>query len=108
MPRLPDHSNTRKRTAYRLAVACALAVALAGVCPAPRPVARALGNAGNAPDSLNLMTPALQRVLQDRGYAEMHLHYGAALDFPLLWVSAMHALAQSTMTAEAFAGPGVA
>ncbi len=48
----------------------------------------------------------LARHLHDHGYAETHLHLGAAMDFPLLWVAVLHSLADPALQAESFRSPG--
>jgi hypothetical protein len=66
----------------------------------------ALGDERGGPDEVRLLTPALERLLQDRGYAETHLHVGAAVDFPLLWLAALHAIADREVKADSFVSPG--
>src|SRR5436853_4904651 len=41
------------------------------------------------------LSPIVQKMLQDRGFAETHLHLGAALDFSLAWAALMRALASN-------------
>lgn len=38
-------------------------------------------------DSLQVMSPIISKLLLDRGYAEPHLHLGAALSFNSIWVA---------------------
>ena len=66
----------------------------------------ALGHRGAGPERVDLISPALARHLAERRYAETHLHLGAALDFPLLWNVAMHAVAEPEFKSLAFASPG--
>jgi hypothetical protein len=49
---------------------------------------------------------SLQLTLQDRGFAESHLHLKAALEFPLLWASLQRAIAQPGVRDNLLAGPG--
>ncbi len=55
---------------------------------------------------VELVSPILARILHDRGYVEPHMHVTAALDFPLLWVGALHALAHPETGEKAFHSPG--
>ena len=66
-------------------------------------VARGIGSADDSPFSLS---PAVDRLLGEKGYAEMHLHLGAAADFSLLWANLMHALAVEEVSESSFASPG--
>jgi hypothetical protein len=81
---------------------------------APADTARAgIGGASaaglqTAPGAVETVSPVLARLLEDRGYAETHCHIGAALDFPLLWVSCLTVLAWPEMTEEWFESPGAA
>src|SRR5262249_39480568 len=58
------------------------------------------------PGVVAVLSPVLDRLLRDRGYAESHCHIGAALDFPTLWVSALRALATPGIGEKAFHSPG--
>ena len=42
--------------------------------------------------SVHVLSPILERLLQHHGYAQLHLHLGAAVEFPDLWAGAMWAL----------------
>lgn len=66
----------------------------------------AVGDGTQGLDTINLLSPGLERQLADQGFAETHLHLGAALDFPQLWVGAMHAIADSHVKATDFQSPG--
>ncbi|WP_143735098.1 hypothetical protein [Methylocaldum sp. 14B] len=46
-----------------------------------------------APVEVEIEPPLLVRRLLDMGVAEIHQHVGAGMDFPLLWVSALAAIA---------------
>ena len=63
-------------------------------------------NIGNADDSPFRLNPIVERLLQEGGFAEMHLHLGAAVDFPLLWAHLMHGLAIRELSESSFASPG--
>jgi hypothetical protein len=58
------------------------------------------------PARIDLLAPGLDRHLRERGYAETHLHIGAALDFPDLWVSAMHAVSRPQSLPHLLRSPG--
>ncbi|MCQ0988813.1 amidohydrolase family protein [Jiella marina] len=58
------------------------------------------------PQAINTLSPTLLRNLQDNGFAETHMHLGAALDFPLLWIATLHAIADRTVEWDAFESPG--
>lgn len=58
------------------------------------------------PCTVDLLQPVLARSLADRGFAEIHLHLGAALDFPLLWVATLRQIAELDCRPDAFASPG--
>ncbi|MBC7821346.1 MAG: hypothetical protein IAG10_31040 [Planctomycetaceae bacterium] len=66
----------------------------------------AVGNQQGGPDTVNLLSPGLDRQLADQGFAETHLHLGAALDFPQLWVGALHAIANQEVNSDQFRSPG--
>lgn len=68
----------------------------------------ALHRDGRMPTCIEQLSPQMERMLQDRGFAETHLHLGAALDSRLLWVSLLWALAQTDIKQSAFASPGAA
>ncbi len=61
---------------------------------------------GKGPTEIDLLTPTLDRHLKDKGYAEIHLHIGAALEFPLLWVCAVRSIAKPGFKQKAFESPG--
>jgi adenosine deaminase len=58
------------------------------------------------PGSLNVVSPNLDQVLRDYGYAETHLHLGCALDFPLLWVITLCAVTNPVVRERSFQSPG--
>ena len=65
--------------------------------------ARGVAPADESPFSLS---PAVDRLLRDDGYAETHLHLGAAADFSLLWANFMHALATEEVRETSLASKG--
>jgi hypothetical protein len=60
------------------------------------------------PTRVETLTPALRAVLADRGYAEAHVHVGAALAFPDLWASLQFTLAQPGCDPSRFRSSGAA
>ena len=63
-------------------------------------------NIKNADDPQLPLSPVVERLLQDGGFAETHLHLGAAADFSLLWGNLMHALAVEEVKESSLASPG--
>lgn len=51
------------------------------------------------------ISPSVAKLLS-KGFAETHLHLGAAFDFPTYWVSALNALAATGAREDMFASPG--
>lgn len=66
----------------------------------------ALTNDEGSATHVDALCPQLEECLHRHGFAESHLHLGAGLEFPLLWVSAMLGLRNSGLAEEAFASPG--
>jgi hypothetical protein len=67
----------------------------------------ALSNRGQGPDRIALLSSILARHLADAGYAETHLHLGAAIDFPILWSAVLRAIATpDLLTGDSFSSPG--
>ncbi|WP_158621448.1 hypothetical protein [Corallococcus aberystwythensis] len=62
------------------------------------------------PERIQALSPLLEQQLKDGGFAEPHLHLSAALDFPLLWVSTLNALADRSphTLIKDFTSPGAA
>jgi len=58
------------------------------------------------PASVDLDPPLLVRRLLDAGVAEIHQHMGGGMDFPLLWASALAAIASPEIGEDALASPG--
>ena len=65
--------------------------------------ARNIEDADYLPYPLN---PMVERLLQESGFAETHLHLGASVDFSLLWANLMHALAVEEMLETSMGSPG--
>lgn len=66
----------------------------------------ALGTAERGPSRVDAITSVLDTHLRDAGFAETHLHIGAALDFELLWAAAMRGIASWNTNYAAFRSPG--
>lgn len=66
----------------------------------------ALGDGHEGPSRVNAITPVLEKHLNDHGFAETHLHVGAALDFELLWAWAMRTAGRSDLKGGAFRSAG--
>ncbi|HEV7642804.1 MAG TPA: hypothetical protein VGO50_02575 [Pyrinomonadaceae bacterium] len=59
------------------------------------------------PDSHHFpLHPVMQKMLQDKGFAETHLHLGAALDFSLAWASLMYQFTRSESSHRDFESVG--
>lgn len=54
---------------------------------------------------VEILSPRVERALQDQGFAESHLHVTLALDFPTIWVAATRSLAAPGMGEGALGGP---
>ena len=65
--------------------------------------ARGIVPADESPFSLS---PAVDRLLREDGYAETHLHLGAAADFSLLWANFMRALAAEEIREDSLESSG--
>jgi len=52
------------------------------------------------------LSSAMEQLLKDQGFAETHLHLGAALDFPLAWAALMRAMVRLEMKYSDFQSPG--
>ena len=59
-----------------------------------------------APVRLDIDPPLLVKRLLDDGVAEIHQHIGAGMSFPLLWVSALAAIASPAVNGEELLSPG--
>lgn len=60
------------------------------------------------PARVETLAPMLRAVLADRGYAETHMHVGAALAFPDLWASTQYTLARPECRPDQFGSSGAA
>lgn len=52
------------------------------------------------------LSPVIQQMLRDRGFAETHLHLGASPDFSLAWAALMHGLRGNESKHSDFESPG--
>lgn len=52
------------------------------------------------------LSPVIQQMLRDRGFAETHLHLGASPDFSLAWAALMHGLTSNESKHLDFESPG--
>ena len=66
----------------------------------------ALGSHRAPPAKIRYLSPKLLTHLNDNGFAETHLHAWASLEFPVLWVTTLHALANSEINEKSFKSPG--
>ncbi|MCB1035644.1 MAG: hypothetical protein KDD47_17615, partial [Acidobacteria bacterium] len=57
-------------------------------------------------NAVTMEQPTLARALKDLGFAETHLHVGAGMDFPTLWISVQLGLASGQVGSRDFASPG--
>jgi hypothetical protein len=107
VPRLPPTERRSQRTASLYGALARERWRWLALALPPDLLLASLGNPGNGPDRVELLSPALERHLRDHPYAETHLHLGAALEFPVLWEAALCALAyEDLLTADALASPG--
>ena len=60
------------------------------------------------PVDVAALSPVLSTMLRQHGFAETHVHLGAAMTFTVLWSSAVHAIADPGMKATALKSPGAA
>jgi hypothetical protein len=58
------------------------------------------------PVRVHLLSPPVATLLAEHGFAETHLHLGAALDFPLLWAAATCCIGRYDFHRDACASPG--
>ena len=65
--------------------------------------ARGIARADESPFSLSA---SIDRLLRENGYAETHLHLGAAVDFSLLWANLMRALAEEEIAEDSLESGG--
>lgn len=60
----------------------------------------------DADDFPHCLNPMVEDLLRESGFAETHLHLGAAADFPLLWANLMHALTVEEIGETSMSSPG--
>lgn len=60
----------------------------------------------NPPLTIDYLSPQLMRNLKDKGFAETHLHIGAALEFPEFWVTTLDRLADKGLKDDVFKSAG--
>jgi hypothetical protein len=62
----------------------------------------------DGPEEVDTLTPFVAQLLRDEGYAETHLHLGAAIDFSLFWLAVLKALGEpgERRLRSAFQSPG--
>ena len=68
----------------------------------------ALGNDRSIPNEVETLAAPWAQQLADLGYAETHLHLGAAIDFRLLWAATMAGIRDSDVKPQWLASPGAA
>ena len=72
----------------------------------PPDLLRTARRIGPGDDSPFPLSPAVDRLLREHGYAETHLHLGASADFSLLWANLMSALAVEEVREDSLVSPG--
>ena len=72
----------------------------------PPDLLRTARNIGCADDLPFPLSPGVERLLRDNGFAETHLHLGAAADYSLLWANLMRALAVKELPEDSLRSPG--
>ena len=72
----------------------------------PPDLLRAARGVAPAKESPFSLSPLVGRLLREAGYAETHLHLGAAADYSLLWANLMHALVVEEIGEDSFGSPG--
>ena len=72
----------------------------------PSDLLRAARGIAPADESPFAPSPTVACLLREGGYAETHLHLGAAADFPLLWANLMRALAEEEIPSDALESSG--
>ncbi len=72
----------------------------------PADLLRAGRGVAPADESPFSLSPNIDRLLREIGYAETHLHLGAATDFSLLWANFMRALAEEEIPEDSLESSG--
>ena len=72
----------------------------------PPDLLRTARNIEDADDLPYPLSPVVEHHLLENGFAETHLHLGAACDFSLLWANFMHVLAVEDVPETSMASPG--
>jgi hypothetical protein len=92
----PDVQGALARSAWRwLSLALPADLLLGGI-----------GDSTYGPSRVEGMTPVIEKHLMDQGFAETHLHVGAAMDFELFWALAMAGIGRPQLRSDAFRSPG--
>lgn len=106
-PKLPDHIDLKEayepaaRRMWRwITFAMPSDLILAG-----------LSGADGEPFGVRLLSPLVDAILRGRGFAETHLHMGAAFDFPTVWAAAVNIIGRTSdlptgVTWDCFGSPG--
>jgi hypothetical protein len=66
----------------------------------------AMGDAEHGPSRVQALTPIVEKHLMDCGFAETHLHVGAAMDFEWFWALTMAGIGRPEIGHTAFGSPG--
>lgn len=108
VPRLPRNEQIQSGANHaHTAIARRASLWLGFALPADLFLA-ALGDGVRSPTKIDLLAPALARQLREQRFAETHLHFGAALEFPLLWNMVLLGLADPALRSDAFRSAGAA
>lgn len=79
----------------------------AWMCQAfPADLLRAARNVVNPAANPLVLSPSIETILRDKGFAETHQHLGASLDFSLAWAALMSSLTRNESDASDFESPG--
>jgi hypothetical protein len=70
------------------------------------PIDLMLASINRPQEDEDFVCSSLRLTLEDRGFAESHLHLKAAMEFPLLWASLQRAIAEPGVRDNLLAGPG--
>ena len=66
----------------------------------------ALSTPTSSPNCVEFLSPKLATKLRDSGFAETHMHIGAGIEFPLLWIAVQNYLGSYRAKSDSFASPG--